>query len=66
MGGEFLDDRQLIESYIRAQDPYDPDRLGELRHEDWYADWPQTGERIPNHLSDAEIISTIQAIPGTR
>lgn len=55
MGGEFLDDRQLIESYIRAQDPYDPDRLGELRHEDWYADWPQTGERIPNHQSDAEI-----------
>lgn len=26
-----------------------------MRHEGWYADWPQTGERIPNHRSDVEI-----------
>ena len=60
----FLDDRQLIESYIRAQDPFDPARLGELRHEDWYADWPQTGERIPNHLSDVEVNLNYPGYPG--
>jgi hypothetical protein len=26
-----------------------------LRHEDWRAEWPQSGERIPNHRSDVEI-----------
>jgi hypothetical protein len=66
VGGEVLDDRQLIESYIRAQDPFDPDRLAELRHEDWYADWPQTGERIPNHSSDVEINLNYPGYPGHR
>ena len=61
-----MDDRQLIESYIRAQDPFDSDRLGGLRHESWYADWPQTGERIPNHLSDVEINLNYPGYPGHR
>jgi hypothetical protein len=61
-----LDDRQLIESYIRAQDPFDSDRLGELRHENWYADWPQTGERIPNHPSDVKINLNYPGYPGHR
>ena len=62
-----LDDRQLIESYIRAQDPFDPDGLGGLRHEDWYADWPQTGERIPNpYQSDVEINLNYPGYPGHR
>ena len=35
-----------------------------MRHEDWYSDWPQTGERIPNHLSDAEISLNYPGYPG--
>jgi len=50
--------RSLVEQYIEANANWDPVRLGRLRHQDWYADWPQSGERVPNHQADVQIHSS--------
>ena len=55
--------RRLLQRYWEAQDPFDPEALGGLRHPDWVADWPQTGERIPGHEQDVAIHSNFPGYP---
>jgi len=47
--------RNLIDRYWKAQDPYDPKALAELRHPAWTLDWPQSGERIARHEDEVAI-----------
>jgi hypothetical protein len=58
--------RSLVERYWQAQDPYDPATLATLRHPDWSADWPQSGERFPNHQADVGIHSSYPGYPAHR
>jgi hypothetical protein len=44
-----------VERYWRAQDPYDPATLADIRHPLWSADWPQSNERVPSHDADVAI-----------
>jgi hypothetical protein len=44
-----------VERYWRAQDPYDPATLADVRHPLWSADWPQSNERVPSHDADVAI-----------
>lgn len=55
--------REIVERYWKAQDPFDPDALGKLRHPDWVAEWPQSGERIPGHEQDVAIHSNYPGYP---
>jgi hypothetical protein len=55
--------RRLLERYWEAQDPFDPEALGALRHPDWVADWPQTAERIPGHEQDVAIHANFPGYP---
>lgn len=35
-----------------------------MRHAEWHGEWPQTGERIPNHVSDVAIHLNYPGYPG--
>lgn len=56
----------LVERYLKAQDPYDPHTLAKLRHPDWSAQWPQSGERIPNHEADVSVHGHYPGYPDHR
>lgn len=43
------DNRSVVEAYVEASIANDIERLGNLRHEAWIEDWPQSGERLPGH-----------------
>jgi hypothetical protein len=58
--------RAIVERYWSAQDPFDPATLKRLRHPDWSADWPQSGERIPSHDADAAIHQSYPGYPAHR
>jgi len=47
--------RSVVEHYLQAHTDFDTNTLARLRHPSWYADWPQSGERIPNHDADVAI-----------
>lgn len=56
--------RALVERYWAAQDPYDPAALAGLRHPHWFADWPQSDERIPSHDADVAIHTSYPTYPA--
>jgi hypothetical protein len=56
--------RTLVERYWAAQDPYDPTALARLRHRDWSAAWPQSGERVPSHDADVAIHTSYPGYPS--
>jgi hypothetical protein len=47
-------DRSVVERYTRALAANDLDALGKLRHPDWVADLPQSGERFRGHRAVVE------------
>ncbi len=55
--------RALIDNYIRAQSPYDPGVLGEVRHPEWSTEYPQSGELIASHDADVQINSAYPGYP---
>jgi hypothetical protein len=56
-----LTNEEVVRAYIQATSSNDQSRLSELRHPDWYADWPQSGERVRGH-ANARAID--EAFPG--
>ena len=44
-----MDSSDLVRRYVDAMAANDFDALAKLRHPDWHEDWPQSGERVPNH-----------------
>jgi len=52
-----------VRAYAEASAARDFDRLGRLRHADWQALWPQSGERVLGHACWAEMA---QSYPGGR
>lgn len=54
---------EVVRSYAAALAVGDQAALGRLRHPDWVAEWPQSGERIVGHASALAIDS---AYPGGR
>ncbi len=44
-----MDNEAFVRRYAEAVAANDFEALGAARHPDWYEDWPQSGERIPNH-----------------
>ncbi len=40
---------ELVRRYGDAVASNDFETMERLRHPDWHEDWPQSGERIPNH-----------------
>ena len=56
--------RALVERYWRAQDPYDPATLGDVRHPAWWAEWPQSNERVPSHEADVAIHTAYSDYPA--
>jgi hypothetical protein len=53
----------LLERYLVAMDPYDPEALAACRHPEFFAEWPQTGERIPSHEADVLIHTNFPGYP---
>lgn len=47
--------RDLLERYWTAHGSYDLDVLATLRHPEWVAEWPQSGELIRGHEMDRAI-----------
>ena len=45
----------VVHRYAERSAANDVDGLGQLRHPDWRAIWPQSGERVLGHASWAEI-----------
>lgn len=41
-----LSNEDVVRAYARAHETHDADGLTELRHPDWTAEWPQSGERV--------------------
>jgi len=52
--GHQLVDRSVVEHYTRALASNDLDALGKLRHPEWVADLPQSGERFRGHQAVVE------------
>lgn|SRR5512143_1172977 len=58
-----LSNEEVVRAYAAAHASGDRDRLTELRHPDWTAEWPQSGERI---RGDAAARAIDAAYPGGR
>lgn len=58
-----MSDAQLIRRYWDAQDPRDHDALARMRHPDFQAHWPQSGERVPSQEADEEIHRHYEGYP---
>ena len=48
---------EVVRAYAAAHRAHDYDAVGRLRHPDWTAEWPQTGERVRGHANDLAIMS---------
>lgn len=56
--------RETIERYFRAGAERDFDELAMLRHPEWTAEWPQSGERVPSHEADRRIHEQYEGYPA--
>ena len=54
---------EIVREYARASAEANLEALGSLRHPEWAVMWPQSGERVTNSDSYAEII---RQYPGGR
>ena len=54
---------EIVREYARASAELDLPTLERLRHPDWMVDWPQSGERVRDSASFAEIVGRY---PGGR
>jgi hypothetical protein len=54
---------EVLRSYVQAHAAHDFDTLSELRHREWTAEWPQSGERI---RGDANARAMIENYPDDR
>jgi hypothetical protein len=52
-----LSNEQLVRRYVKATIAHDDAELGQLRHSEWTADMPQSGERVRGHANDRAIIA---------
>jgi hypothetical protein len=55
MDGDRVTNEEIVRAYTEASAANDQDVLGRLRHPDWQAFWPQSGERVVGHTNFAEI-----------
>ena len=55
--------QEVVARYARASASNDVAELTRLRHPDWIADWPQSGERVRGSASFAAIL---ERYPGGR
>jgi len=55
--------RSMLDRYFTAAAERDFDELAALRHPEWTADWPQSGERVPNHEADRKIHENYPGYP---
>lgn len=46
---------EVVRAYFDAHARVDADALGSLRHPEWIAEWPQSGERIRGHANDVRM-----------
>ena len=53
----------VVREYAAALATGDQEALGRLRHPDWTAEWPQSGERVRGH---ANALAIDAAYPGGR
>jgi hypothetical protein len=53
--GDRATNEDVVHQYAERSAANDFDGLGQLRHADWRAIWPQSGERVLGHASWAEI-----------
>ena len=51
-----LTNEEVIRRYVDAHARHDYDALGELRSDDWFEEWPQSGERVRGHANDHAIM----------
>ena len=51
----------VVRRYVAAHASQDADAMGELRHADWTAEWPQSRERVRGHANAQALAS---AYPG--
>ena len=47
---------QLVRRFVEAVADRDDGVLSSLRHADWTAEWPQSGERVRGHANDRAIL----------
>ena len=47
---------QVVRRYVEAVTAHDPNMLGQLRHQEWTAEWPQSGERVRGDANNRAII----------
>ena len=52
---------EIVRGYWRAHVAHDFDTLSALRHADWTAEWPQSGERV---RGDANARAMVENVPG--
>ena len=46
---------EIVQRYVEASAANDQEALGRIRHRDWQAMWPQSGERVVGHRNFTEI-----------
>jgi hypothetical protein len=46
----------VVRRYVQAHQDHDYEAIGSLRHRDWTAEWPQSGERVRGHSNDRAIM----------
>ncbi len=56
-----LTNEEVVRAYMQALANKNLDLQGQLRHLDWYADWPQSGERV---RGDANSRAMDEQYPG--
>ena len=54
---------EIARAYARAASEFDLDEMARLRHPDWEARWPQSGERV---ISSDNYRRIVEAYPGGR
>lgn len=56
-----LSNEDVAHRYLDAHKRHDNEAIGALRAEDWYEEWPQSGERVRGHAND---IAIMESWPG--
>ena len=52
-----LSNEEVAHRYTDAHTRHDYETLGSLRADDWYEEWPQSGERVRGHANDQAIMT---------
>ena len=70
-GGDQTTNQELVQRYVTAQAEFDYETLEKLRHAEWTATYPQSGERLKSSAADRRMIETypggaprLQAVGG--